>query len=65
MADTEPLPAFPYHPDPVSTGSVAPSNAPCGCCGLRRGYAYTGPVFSVAELSDWRPLRGLHVRPAA
>ncbi|WP_329340044.1 CbrC family protein [Streptomyces sp. NBC_01352] len=52
MTDTEPLPAFPYHPDPVGTGSVAPSDAPCACCGLRRGYAYTGPVFSAADLSD-------------
>jgi uncharacterized protein CbrC (UPF0167 family) len=44
------LPVFPYHPDPVATGSVVPSADACGCCGAARGYVYTGPVYSVADL---------------
>ncbi|MFC8430310.1 CbrC family protein [Streptomyces sp. NPDC057253] len=40
------LPSFPYHPSPVATGSVAPSDAPCVCCGQERGWVYTGPVHS-------------------
>lgn len=45
-----PLPAFPYHPDPLATGSVVRSDAPCVCCDRRRGYVYTGPVYAVADL---------------
>ena len=48
MADA--LPDFPYHPDPVGTGSVAASDATCRSCGQARGLIYTGPVFAVEEL---------------
>ncbi|MFF3960210.1 CbrC family protein [Streptomyces griseorubiginosus] len=41
------LPAFPYHPSPVATGSVTASDAPCVCCGQERGWVYTGPVHAI------------------
>lgn len=41
------LPAFPYHPDPVATGSVEINpDKPCLCCNRIRGYVYTGPAYS-------------------
>jgi uncharacterized protein CbrC (UPF0167 family) len=46
---TEPLPEFPYHPDPLATGSVTVSGAACACCGQARGYVYTGPVYTAGE----------------
>jgi uncharacterized protein CbrC (UPF0167 family) len=46
------LPEFRYHPDPVATGSVVPSGAECVCCSQARGYIYSGPVYSVAELDQ-------------
>lgn len=52
------LPEFPYHPDPVSTGVVVPSDAMCLCCGRERGHIYTGPVYAVEDLTGrlcpWR-----------
>lgn len=52
MSGTADLPPFRYHPDPVATGSVTASAAGCVCCGQRRGYIYTGPVYAVDELTD-------------
>lgn len=46
------LPAFPYHPDPVASGSIVASEAACACCGKRRGFIYAGPVYSERELDD-------------
>jgi uncharacterized protein CbrC (UPF0167 family) len=43
------LPSFKYHPDPISTGSIEASDTECVCCGLVRGYIYTGPVYAVGE----------------
>lgn len=40
------LPSFRYHPDPLASGSVEPSDAACACCGEARGFAYVGPVYS-------------------
>lgn len=48
---TEPLPDFPYHPDPVATGSVAAAERTCVCCGRARGYLYRGPVHAEADLA--------------
>jgi uncharacterized protein len=48
----EPLPEFPYHPDPVGTGFVEPSETTCVSCGQARGFIYTGPVFAEDELTD-------------
>jgi uncharacterized protein CbrC (UPF0167 family) len=39
------LPVFRYHPDPIATGSVEPSEAACKACGQARGYVYVGPVY--------------------
>nr|WP_223242291.1 CbrC family protein [Streptomyces sp. CBMA123] len=50
MAVTEPLPVFPYHPDPVATGAIVRSDAECSCCGRARGHIYTGPVYAVENL---------------
>lgn len=38
------LPPFPYHPDPVATGSVIAADEACACCGHDQGWIYTGPV---------------------
>ena len=43
------LPAFRYHPDPLSTGSIVESESACICCGESRGYIYAGPVFAVED----------------
>ncbi|MEU0025115.1 CbrC family protein [Streptomyces sp. NPDC006335] len=40
------LPRFPYHPDPVATGSVTVSDELCACCGQERGWVYTGPLYA-------------------
>jgi uncharacterized protein CbrC (UPF0167 family) len=48
----DPLPVFPYHPDPLETGSVAPSDAVCRSCERARGYIYTGPVFAEQDLAE-------------
>lgn len=46
------LPTFTYHPDPVATGSVVPSDKPCACCGEVRGYIYAGPVYATEALDQ-------------
>jgi uncharacterized protein CbrC (UPF0167 family) len=48
----EPLPRFRYHPDPVSTGTIEPSETQCLACGQARGYIYTGPVYAEDELDE-------------
>lgn len=40
------LPTFPYHPDPVASGSVEPSTQTCEVCNQARGYAYTASFYS-------------------
>jgi uncharacterized protein len=49
---TQPLPVFRYHPDPLATGSVVPSNSACRSCGQVRGFVYAGPVYAEDELDD-------------
>jgi hypothetical protein len=49
---TEPLPRFRYHPDPLRTGSVVPSDVTCVVCGRARGSIYTGPVYAEEDLDD-------------
>lgn len=44
------LPQFPYHPDPVATGSVVASAEVCQRCGKARGLRYVGPVYAVEEV---------------
>jgi uncharacterized protein CbrC (UPF0167 family) len=50
------LPQSRYHPDPLATGEIEPSDAECLNCAQRRGYLYVGPVFGVErprELCPW------------
>lgn len=48
----EALPLFRYHPNPLATGMVKPSDTVCVCCGQSRGFVYVGPVYSVEELHE-------------
>lgn len=49
------LPIFKYHPDPLGTGSIAPSDNPCECCGLTRGFLYTCNFYSLGSESAFCP----------
>lgn len=49
------LPAFTYHPDPVSTGSVVESDKTCEACGESRGWMYSGPLYSASDVEDVCP----------
>lgn len=51
----ENLPEFRYHPDPVATGSIVPSDDKCGCCGKLRGYKYASVVYCVDEVETVCP----------
>ena len=51
----EPLPVFTYHPDPLATGSIKPSEQACACCARRRGFVYSGPVYSAEEVEALCP----------
>lgn len=46
------VPTFRYHPDPVGTGEVITSDAPCRCCGRQQEFIYTGPVYAEEEVVD-------------
>ncbi|MEP6537696.1 MAG: CbrC family protein [Bryobacteraceae bacterium] len=46
------LPAFRYHPDPIASGSIIPSDVECRACGLKRGYICTAPVYAEEDLED-------------
>jgi len=54
--DPAALPRFPYHRDPVASGSIRTSSDPCQCCGQSRGLLYDGAVYSrerVESLCPW------------
>lgn len=54
--DPEALPHFPYHRDPVASGSVRASSVACQCCGKSRGVLYDGVVYSrerVESICPW------------
>ncbi len=44
----ETFPRFRYHPDPIATGAVKPSDATCECCNRARGFVYYGEARSSA-----------------
>jgi uncharacterized protein CbrC (UPF0167 family) len=46
------LPNFSYHPDPIATGNVVPSEATCRCCGQARGYIYRASVYCRESLRE-------------
>jgi len=52
IAGNEELPDFRYHPDPVGTESIQPSNDHCRCCERLRGFIYVGPVYADDNLED-------------
>ena len=50
------LPHFPFHRDPRASGSIRETDAPCECCGEKRGVAYEGVVYcldSPETLCPW------------
>ena len=52
MDTADALPEFRYHPDPLDTGSIAPSDAICVVCKQQRGFIYTGPVYTEGDFED-------------
>ena len=46
------LPNFKYHPDPLATGSIEPSENRCLVCGLARGFIYKAQPYAEQELID-------------
>jgi len=46
------LPKFRYHPDPIATGSVKPSDKECRSCEQARGYIYTASVYAEETLDE-------------
>lgn len=49
---SEILPAFKYHPEPLTTGAIKASGLTCVACDRSRGYIYVGPVYAVEELIE-------------
>jgi hypothetical protein len=49
------LPIFKYHPEPLKTGSVVPSDKACEVCRLRRGFAYSGSPYTVDSVETICP----------
>lgn len=41
-----PLPQFPYHRDPIASGSIKETGAVCECCGKARGAMFKGVVYA-------------------
>jgi uncharacterized protein len=46
------LPNFKYHPDPLATGSIEPSDRQCLACGQVRGFIYRESPYAEKELID-------------
>ena len=46
------IPEFRYHPNPITTGNVQPSETVCLCCGRNRGYIYMASVYSRETLNE-------------
>jgi uncharacterized protein CbrC (UPF0167 family) len=44
------LPRFKYHPAPLDTGSIAPSDRVCEVCERARGFSYQGVPHAVNDL---------------
>src|SRR5262245_61615527 len=54
-APAEPLPSFRYHPDPVASRSIEPSDAVCEACNLARGWRYVGSVYGPQDVEHVCP----------
>lgn len=48
----EPLPSFPYHPDPVATGVVEARDGRCFGCDRDRGWLYALTPYAERDLRD-------------
>ncbi|MEV0170975.1 CbrC family protein [Streptomyces sp. NPDC050803] len=44
------LPAFRYHPDPVTSGSIRASTEKCECCHRSRGWIYTATFYTAHDI---------------
>ena len=44
------LPKFTYHPNPIATESIIPSDETCECCGKARGYVYCTTPYGEQEI---------------
>lgn len=44
------FPRFTYHPDPIATGSIIPSDEACECCRTARGYVYCTSPYGEDEI---------------
>lgn len=49
------FPLFTYHPDPIATGSIIPSEDLCECCGRARGYVYCTTPYGEKEIESVCP----------
>ena len=54
----ESLPEFRYHGAPFGLGMIEDSDVPCSCCGLVRGFGYSGSLYgpeaeSIQEICPW------------
>jgi uncharacterized protein len=49
------LPKFAYHPDPIASGSVVASSQVCECCGVTRGYLYSGNIYTTRKVEHLCP----------
>lgn len=55
LMDKPILPHFPYHRDPVASGSIRESDAACDCCGQARGLMYDGAPYCLDEPENLCP----------
>ncbi len=46
------LPIFKYHLDPIRSKVIETSDTQCKCCGISRGWIYTGPVYAEQEFYE-------------
>lgn len=49
------LPRFRYHPAPVNTGGIVPSERVCQVCERARGFAYQGVPYGVDDIETVCP----------
>ena len=49
------LPNFPYHRDPIASGSIKCCNSICECCGVARGAIYDGVIYTKSNAESICP----------
>ncbi len=47
---SESLPYFKYHPNPIETENIKPSEDSCICCEQKRGYTYEASIYTSEDL---------------